>query len=70
LEAELKGQTSDRKPFIKRVYDSRDAEVHLDPGRPEFPESDLDYCTQINRFDFFMPITRESGQLVMRAIQS
>lgn len=70
LEALLKGQNPDKKPFVKRVYDSRDAEDHLDLNRPEFPESDLDYCTQINRFNFSMPITRESGQLVMRAIQS
>lgn len=70
LEALLKGQNPDTKPFVKRVYDSRDAEEHLDPNRPEFPETDLDYCTRINHFNFFMPITRKSGQLVMRAIQS
>jgi 2-phosphosulfolactate phosphatase len=69
LEALLKGQNPDTKPFVKRVYDSRDAEGHLDPSRPEFPETDLDYCTRINHFDFFMPITRKNGQLVMRAIQ-
>ncbi len=67
LETLLKGQIPDKKPFVKRVYDSRDAEQHLDPNQPEFPESDLDYCTQINRFDFSMPITRENSQLIMRA---
>ena len=69
LEALLKGQTPDIKPFVKRVYESKDAEQHLDPNRPEFPESDLDYCTQIDRFNFSMPISRENGHLVMRAIQ-
>ena len=70
LESLLNGQTPDTKSFIQRVYDSTDALQHLDPNHPEFPESDLDYCTQISRFNFFMPITRENGQLVMRAVQS
>jgi 2-phosphosulfolactate phosphatase len=66
LEALLNGQKPDIKPFIQRVYDCKDAEQHLDPNQPEFPESDLDYCTQISRFNFSMPITRENNQLVMR----
>jgi 2-phosphosulfolactate phosphatase len=70
LEALLKSQNPDKKSFIKRVYDSKDAERHLDQSHPEFPESDLDYCTQISRFNFSMPITRENGQFVMRASQS
>jgi 2-phosphosulfolactate phosphatase len=69
LEALLKGQKPDIKPFVKRVYDCKDAEHHLDPNRPEFPETDLDYCTRIATFDFAMPITRENGQLVMRVMQ-
>jgi 2-phosphosulfolactate phosphatase len=65
LEALLKGQKPDIKPFAQRVYDCKDAEHHLDPNRPEFPETDLDYCTQISRFNFSMPITRENSQLIM-----
>jgi 2-phosphosulfolactate phosphatase len=65
LEALLKGQKPDIKPFAQRVYDCKDAEHHLDPNRPEFPESDLDYCTQVSRFNFSMPITRENSQLIM-----
>ena len=69
LEFLLKGQRPDIRPFIRRVYNSKDAKQHLDPNRPEFPLSDLDYCTQISRFNFSMPIMRENDQLVMRAIQ-
>ena len=69
LETLFKGQNPDKKPFIKRVYDSRDAEGHLDPNRPEFPKSDLEYCTRINAFDFAMPITRKNNQLVMQAVK-
>jgi len=69
LEALLKGQTPDKEPFIKRVYVARDAEQHLDPNQPEFPETDLDYCTRINAFEFAMPITRNKNQLIMQAIK-
>lgn len=66
LEALLKGQRPDTKPFVQRVYDSRDALQHLDPAQPAFPLSDLDYCTRIDHFDFIMPISREDGKLIMR----
>jgi 2-phosphosulfolactate phosphatase len=67
LEALLQDTRPDTKPFVKRVYESRDALQHLDPAEIAFPQSDLDYCTQIDRFDFAMPITREGGKLIMRA---
>ena len=70
LEALLKGSKKpDIKPFVKRVYDCKDAEHHLDPTRPEFPETDLDYCTQIDKFNFSMPITRNNNQLTMQALK-
>jgi 2-phosphosulfolactate phosphatase len=70
LEALFNGQDPEKASFVKRVYDSRDAKEHLDPNRPEFPESDLDFCTRINAFDFIMPITRKNGQLIMHAVRS
>ena len=69
LEALMKGVQPDPKPFVERVYDSRDALQHLDPAQPNFPLSDLDYCSQIDRFDFAMPITREDEKLIMRTIK-
>jgi 2-phosphosulfolactate phosphatase len=70
LEALLKGDQPDIKPFIQRVFDSRDALEHLDPTQTIFPLSDLEYCTQIDRFDFAMPIVREDGKLIMRCLPS
>jgi 2-phosphosulfolactate phosphatase len=67
LEALLRGQQPDPTPFIDRVYKSRDALLHLDPNLPEFPISDLDYCTAIDAFDFAMSVTKENGRHVMRA---
>ena len=29
----------------------------------------LDYCTNIDAFDFVMPVTKENGRPVMRAIK-
>ena len=69
LETQFKGQQVDTKPFIQRVYNSRDAIVHHDVTLPEFPKSDLDYCTRINAFDFAMPIKRRNNQLTMQAIK-
>jgi 2-phosphosulfolactate phosphatase len=70
LEKRFTGQALYTRTFIRRVYQSRDAVQHLDPKQPEFPESDLDYCTRINAFDFAMPITRENNQLIMRAVNN
>jgi 2-phosphosulfolactate phosphatase len=70
LENLLKGNQPDVKPYIQRVLESRDAFPHLDPAQREFPLSDLDFCTHIDKFDFAMPITRENGRLIMRPLTS
>ncbi len=69
FEALLRGQKTDPAPTIDRVYKSRDALFHLDPNLPQFPASDLDYCTNIDAFDFVMSVTKENGRPVMRAIR-
>jgi 2-phosphosulfolactate phosphatase len=66
LESQLKGLSVNTKPFIQRVYDCKDAIEHLDPNRPEFPVTDLEYCTDIDAFDFAMLIKKEKDLLVMR----
>jgi len=70
LEERLKGNRPETKLYIQRVFNSRDAVQHLDPRETSFPLSDLEYCTDIDRFDFAMPITREDGKLVMRRLHS
>jgi 2-phosphosulfolactate phosphatase len=69
FEALLRAQQPDPAPYIERVMHSRDASFHLNPDFPAFPRSDLDYCTHIDAFDFAMPVTRENGQPVIRAIK-
>jgi 2-phosphosulfolactate phosphatase len=60
LEKQFTGQKVDARDYIQRVVTSKDASYHLD----------LDYCTRINVFDFAMPIIRENGQLIMRAVKN
>ena len=68
LEALLTGQEPDAALYIDRVYTSRDALFHLDPDLPEFPESDLAYCTSVDAFDFAMPVSKENGRYAIRAV--
>lgn len=67
LEELLQGRRPERAPFVKRVRESRDAFPHLDLSQREFPLSDLDCCTEIDRFDFAMPVDKENGRYVLRA---
>jgi 2-phosphosulfolactate phosphatase len=69
LELLLKGQQPDPAPYIDRVYKSRDALFHLDPNLPAFPKSDLNYCTSVDAFEFAMPVFKENGRLIMRAVK-
>jgi 2-phosphosulfolactate phosphatase len=69
LEEVLKGHQPDTEPFIKRVMESRDAFPHLDPVQREFPFSDLEYCSQVDKFEFAMPITRKNGNFIMYTVK-
>jgi 2-phosphosulfolactate phosphatase len=69
LQALLTGQQPDPAAYLTRIYKSRDALLHLDPNLPQFPMSDLDYCMNIDAFDFVMSVTKENGRPVMRAVK-
>ena len=69
FEALLKDLAPNPVPYIDRVIQSRDALLHLDPNFPEFPKSDIDYCTNIDAFDFAVLVTQENGRPVMRGVQ-
>ncbi|MCC6299226.1 MAG: 2-phosphosulfolactate phosphatase [Anaerolineales bacterium] len=69
LEALSSRQNPDPAPFIKRVFDSRDAVQHLDPKDTAFPLSDIDLCTHVDAFNFAMLVSKENGRHVMRAVR-
>ena len=69
LEALLKCEQPEPQPYIQRVLASKDASQHFDPNKIGFPITDLDYCTQIDKFDFAMPIERKDGKLIMHCVK-
>lgn len=68
LEKRFTGQEINQQAVIERVYASRDALQHM-PDHPQFPKSDLDYCSRIDNFNFFMLIQRTNGFLIMQAVR-
>ena len=68
LEALLRGSSPDPAPYLERVRRSRDGSQFLNGGHPHAPITDIDLCTAVDRFHFAMPISRENGRHVMRAI--
>ena len=61
MAALLRGEDPNPGLYLQRVRLSQDGQLFADPARPEFPASDLDYCTQVDRFDFAMLVKRENG---------
>jgi 2-phosphosulfolactate phosphatase len=68
IEALLGDRQVDPAPFVERVYASRTGRIFADPARPEYPAADLEYCTQVDRFDFAMLVRWRDGLLVMEAV--
>jgi 2-phosphosulfolactate phosphatase len=68
LEALLAGRMPDPAPFIGRVYASPAGRRFVDPGQPDFPLTDLEYCVRVDRFDFAMTVARRDGLFVMEAV--
>ncbi len=61
LEALFKGEDPAPEPFLDRVRNSPTGLLFADPEAFHLPLLDLEYCLQINRFDFAMPVRRENG---------
>ena len=69
LESLLKSESPNPAPFLARARNSHDAEIFFNPDQPQFPEPDITHCTNLNKFDFAMPVIKENGRHVMRAIK-
>jgi len=69
LESVLKSESPNPAPFLVRVRNSHDAEIFFNPDQPQFLKSDITHCTNLNKFDFAMPVITENGHHVMRAVK-
>lgn len=65
LEALLLGSDPDPAPYLERVFRAPAANMFHDPEQADFSPADLDACSQLNRFNFSMPVERIDGLLVM-----
>lgn len=67
IEELLQGNTPTPEPFMERIRQSRTGLMFRDSSKPELPFEDLQYCLEIDRFDFAMPVRREDDRAVMIA---
>jgi len=67
LAALLRGEPIDLAALVHRVRESDSGRLFADPADPVFPASDLDLCTDVDRFDFALRVERRDGLLVMEA---
>jgi len=68
LTARLHGQSPNPAPFLERVRRSDAGQLFANPAQLEFPAVDLDFCTQIDRFDFAMQVNKQNGLLVLQKV--
>lgn len=66
LTALLQGEQPDPQPYLDRVWNAPTAALFRNPARSEYPVTDLDLCTALDRFAFALPVTRQDGLHVLR----
>lgn len=69
LTALLHGQRPPLAPFLERVRHSISGQLFDGSNPVAFPATDLEYCTQVDRFDFAMRVERREGLLVMEMVR-
>ncbi len=68
IERIVNGEKPDVALYVRRVRESKNAIKFLDADKTDFPSSDLDYCTDVDRFKFAMLVERQHDLLVMRPV--
>jgi 2-phosphosulfolactate phosphatase len=68
LAALLRGESPDPAPYLARVPRSTAGRKFTDPNQPKFLASDLEFCMQLDRFDFAMPVNRYDGLLILNRV--
>ena len=65
----LQDRIPDGQAFVQRVINSAAGQWFVDPEKPEYLLGDLELATDIDRFDFAMPVVREDGLLITRPVK-
>jgi len=65
LTALLRGEPINTAALVRRVRVSDSGRLFAAANDPVFPASDLDLCTDLDRFDFALRVERRDGLLVM-----
>lgn len=69
IEALLTKQNPDPIPYLARVAASYTGQLFQSNTRPEYPVTDLPFCTHLDRFSFALPIQRTTaGLLTMKPL--
>jgi 2-phosphosulfolactate phosphatase len=63
------GADVDPAPYARRVRESYTGRLFGTPEYPYLAAADIDYCADVDRFDFGLCVDREDDLLVMRAVQ-
>ena len=60
----------DRRAYVERAIASECGRWFVDPGKPQYRLRDLELATDVDRFDFAMPVSREDGLLIAKPARS
>lgn len=60
----------DRRAHVERAFNSACGQWFVDPEKPQYRLRDLELATDVDRFDFAMPVSREDGLLIARPARS
>jgi len=66
----LREGAPDQEAYIERAVKSAAGQWFVDPEKPEYLPEDLELATDIDRFDFAMPVSREDGLLITRPVRT
>ena len=69
IAAILTGGVPDRREYVERARNSACGQWFADPDKPQYRLRDLDLATDVDRFDFAMPVSREDGLLIARPVK-
>lgn len=63
IQARINSNAVDSHPFLERVRNSKPGRFFRDPNMPQYPLEDLEYCLELDKFNFIMPVRRSGKHL-------